>query len=366
MVPASCEKEFRVREVKQVAHRKSIVIIAPSTESINLYQEKILQFADIKILTYSSVEAFNKSMSKTQNYYGFIIDLRVLIKASEGDKEFFYYLIETFPVVRITHTPDLKTIKGNIKGKNLQDDALFRFFLEDLPQKIESDDSPKYILIAENTEDQDRYRQFFQKHNLETHLFGSVGSFKQYLDDDPFFLGFFIDMRIFLKAKLGEKDFLTELRDSFPSILLSISKTDDSIVGNIRSQSLKNEEMIQYFLEHIARNFKPRGIRRQSRKKIFFNVLLNDPTKNESEARIRVNTENLSETGCFIILDMNRSKLARKTELQMVFTDISDKTPIKGIVRWIQEWGSSYKKLPGIGVEFSEIKGKQILELLNA
>lgn len=345
---------------------KEIVIIAPNPESLALYKNGVSKYATIPVNTFHSVKDFSESLSATKNYYGFIIDLRVLLKASEGDKEFFYYLIETFPVVRISHSADMSIIKGNIKGQNLENEKLFTFFLSDLKNPEKEDTAPKYILIVKETENEKRYLDYFQKYKLNIKSYESIESFISSMNDEEYYSGFLIDMRVVLKSRLKSKDLLNELTDSFPTVLLSISPDKKNIIGNINGQSLKNIEMTDFFIKTICKTFFPRGIRKLSRKRIFFNILLKKKDSENKKELMKVNSLNVSKNGCFIVLNTIPFGFKKDHEVEIVFTEISDKTPVTATIRWVQEWGETYKRLSGIGIEFRDIKTNQIEEILKA
>ncbi len=354
------KREINIESIKE------IVIIAPNSESLDLYKNGVLKHAKIPLQTFSTVKEFSESLSATKNYYGFIIDLRVLNNASEGDKEFFYHLIETFPVVRISHSTDLSVIKGKIKGRNLENEKLFTFFLSDLKNPAREDTAPKYILIVKEKEKEKQYLDCFQNYKLNIQSYESIESFISSMSDDQYYSGFLVDMRVVLKSRLKSKDLLNELTDSFPTVLLSISPDKENIIGNINGQSLKNIEMTDFFIKTICRKFLPRGIRKLSRKRIFFSTLLKKKNSKNEKELMKVNSLNVSKNGCFIVLNTIPFGFKIGNEIEIVFIEISDKTPVTATIRWVQEWGETYKRLSGIGIEFKDIKNNQIEEILKA
>ncbi|MCP5104725.1 MAG: hypothetical protein GY950_15175 [bacterium] len=112
--------------------RKEIVIITPGRESMALYKMYLTTHTEFAFRNYFSIEEFSAEMFNSQNYAGFIVDLRSILKAEGNARETFTNLTEAFPMVRISHSIDKKTVKGNIRDKNYQDKELFDHFMKDL------------------------------------------------------------------------------------------------------------------------------------------------------------------------------------------------------------------------------------------
>ena len=112
--------------------KKNIALIVDNEERQSLYVAPIANYKNVSIERFRSAREFRDSISQKKNYYGFIIDLRTLIKTSPGDKSFLYELMESFPVMHISHSLDKKTIKGNIGNNSYNDKKLFDYFLNDL------------------------------------------------------------------------------------------------------------------------------------------------------------------------------------------------------------------------------------------
>lgn len=112
--------------------KKNIVLIVDNEERQNLYDAPLSNYQNISIERFKSAREFRHSISQKKNYSGFIIDLRTLIKTRPGDKSFLYELMESFPVMHISHSLDKKTIKGNIGNNSYNDKKLFDYFINDL------------------------------------------------------------------------------------------------------------------------------------------------------------------------------------------------------------------------------------------
>jgi len=112
--------------------KKNIVLIVDDEERQKLYDAPLANYKNVSIERFKSAREFRESISPQKNYLGFIIDLRTLIKTKPGDKSIIYELMESFPVMHISHSLDKKTIKGNIGNNSYNDKKLFDYFLNDL------------------------------------------------------------------------------------------------------------------------------------------------------------------------------------------------------------------------------------------
>jgi Tfp pilus assembly protein PilZ len=112
--------------------KKNIVLIVDNEERQSLYDAPLSNYQNVSIERFKSAREFRHNSCPQKNYSGFIIDLRTLIKAKPGDKSFLYELMESFPVMHISHSLDKKTIKGNIGKNSYNDKKLFDYFLNDL------------------------------------------------------------------------------------------------------------------------------------------------------------------------------------------------------------------------------------------
>lgn len=112
--------------------KKEIVIIAPGRETMALYKNYLTVYQGFCFSPYFQLEEFAKEMFNSHNYAGFIVDLRSILKSEPNARDSFEELTKSFPVIRISHTLDKKTINGNIRDKNFRDRELFDFFINDM------------------------------------------------------------------------------------------------------------------------------------------------------------------------------------------------------------------------------------------
>ena len=112
--------------------KKEIVIIAPSRESMALYKNFLTGYRGFGFTPYFQLEEFAKEMFAGHDYVGFIVDLRSILKSEPNARDSFEQLTKSFPLIRISHTLDKKTVNGNIRDKNFRDKELFDFFINDM------------------------------------------------------------------------------------------------------------------------------------------------------------------------------------------------------------------------------------------
>lgn len=135
------------------AKKRKIVVIAPDRKSLALYNSFLSGYKKFSFSPYLSIEDFSRDMPAGHDYVGFIVDLRSILKAGAEAKDSFYRLIEAFPVIRISHTADKQTVKGNIRDKNFKDGELFSYFLNEVcsrfsPRGIRAHKRKKLFLNA--------------------------------------------------------------------------------------------------------------------------------------------------------------------------------------------------------------------------
>ncbi|MCP4146534.1 MAG: PilZ domain-containing protein [bacterium] len=339
--------------------KRQVILIVPAQESIDLYKGYLSAYKnkEFSFKYFKSFEELSMEMSGIWNYAGFIIDLRCILKAQECDKEFFYYLLENFPVIRITHSRDKKIVNGNIQGLSLQNRELFDYFFKSihLPSKAEMEN--KVVIISKNKESLALYEeQLAQYDEFNIECYSSGSEFLENTSPQNLFTGFLIDLRTTIKASFEEKELYTEIFNSFPAIRISHSIDKKTIKGSIGTNNLSNKELFDC-LKKECNLFKPRGIRRQQRKELFLNLNVT-----AGDQLIKTNSGDLSKGGCFIITN-HEVKIG--APISVVINELLIPTPIKGVVKWVLPWGRSSHHLPGFGIAFTSINPEQQKELLD-
>ncbi|MCP4220577.1 MAG: PilZ domain-containing protein [bacterium] len=345
-------------------NKRQIVVIAPSQQSLDIYDSYIVKHKqkDFVVRPFFSFQDFSKEMATSPHYAGFIVDMRSIIKADPGDKEFFYYLIESFPVIRISHTIDQDIVKGNIRGKTLQGDELFDYFFEAVFQAPRP--NKQIILFSVNPESQKLYDDFLIRYpGITVHRFSKASQFKNTIGMNSRYSGFIIDLRTMMRANADDKDFFNELIDSFPAIRISHSIDRKDVKGNIRNKNLTNKELFDFFLDDLCHYFEPRGIRTGNRKRTYLNVELF--LSESGNKPLRANTVDISENGCFIATP---ATITKNDTIKIVIKEFNDPRPILCTAKWLIAWGESSRHLPGVGVRIDALtpgQKEELTDLLN-
>jgi hypothetical protein len=221
----------------------------------------------------------------------------------------------------------------------------------------------KIILIVDNEERQRLYDVPLSHYkNVSIERYKSAREFRNSITKNSHFSGFIIDLRTLIKTKTEEKNFLYELRESFPVMHISHSLDKKTIKGNIGCNSFNDRRLFDYFFHDLCPRFSPRGVRIFKRKNLFLNVYLAlSPTVSENNL-IKANTIDISEGGCFIVTTHFIS-LDSTSNIYIIPKELSDQSPIVCTLKWGLPWGKATHHLPGVGVEFVNPGVSQIEEI---
>ncbi len=166
---------------------------------------------------------------------------------------------------------------------------------------------------------------------------------------------------IVTKARTGtpdEKARVNHLMEMYPTARLKWNPKNDS-VNTLLSVSYDGDRPLDYFINDQCKSFTPRLMRTYQRSMIHFNLTIGIPGSRAKEPDARAVTVDISKGGCYINSLKDYSDVS---EVWLVFKELSDKTPIVSEVCWHIPWGKSMK-LPGFGVNFTQISDAQKAEL---
>ncbi len=172
--------------------------------------------------------------------------------------------------------------------------------------------------------------------------------------------GVMIDLVTSVKASREEKGVVQDILDAFPVIQLKWDPETNNI-HTISTGSSMNVNSLAHFVAHECQIFKPRAIRLNVRKTMHFNVLLSrhkDMAQGIAEKSITIN---LSKSGCFLLSCQDWSDIS---DIWFVISELTDKRPIPGEIRWRQPWGKAMT-MPGFGVSFKSILPGQLIQLME-
>ena len=167
--------------------------------------------------------------------------------------------------------------------------------------------------------------------------------------------GIFLDIQTKMKAIKINKNYVYGLVENFPICQLKINDQTGEINCFHNSQKLGGTMLD--FINNECRNFVPRMIRSDSRKEIHLNVILYK-YKDDIQPEFSV-TINISKGGCFIF--STRDWKAGQ-DVWIRIKELTGNELISGQIRSVARWGESIR-IPGIGVEFTEISALQIEEI---
>jgi hypothetical protein len=347
------------------AEKKKIAVIVPSQESLPVYNAFLSTYTNFSFKHYLSIDEFNKDASVSGSFDGFIIDWRVILKSGSQQKEYFKYLMQLFPTLRVSHSLDKKEVSGDFRGRMLKDHQLFDYFFYEVFPGPKEKIKRTIILIAENNESRLLYESYLRTYpDIFYQGFSSVKEFIASVSKDSSYCGFIIDVKTLMKESPADRKQLQELIERFPAIQISSISGKKNVKGSISDKNLQDRELFDYFVKDLCLHFIPRGIRKQKRQNIFLNVYLeisSTQSKNAPEGkRFRTNTLDVTEEGAFIsgAIDVKKGE-----KFHLVINELNDQSPIQCTVMWVQPWGETIWHPSGFGVIFTGIKSEQKEEL---
>ncbi len=346
---------------------KKIAVIVPSEESCQLYHSFFSNYSGFEFHDYASFEAFNLDTINTGGCDGYIIDLRIILKSGPEEKKFFQYIAELFPSIRISHSQDMATVSGDIKGRSFKNRQLFDFFFLKQFEWAETE-KMNILLFVNDAETQNLYEFHIHTYpNVEIFQYQNFQQLMASISKKSRFSGIIVDLRTMMKASPQERESLHELMEVFPAMRISHSMDKQKVKGNIKDKNVEDKALFDYFFNDLCCNFTPKGIRCSKRYTLFLNIWLDISQHPDvhnplisPEGLLKVNTENVSEDGLFINTTI---PVQENGTISLIFNELIDRSPIQCVVKWILPWGESINHLPGFGAEFTAIKPNQKEEL---
>lgn len=212
------------------------------------------------------------------------------------------------------------------------------------------------LLIARRSEDQKKYLALSKELDADITAVSSFKNMDKSITDKRYH-GLLVDFPTKFWAMKEDKEFVNNIMEKFPVLLLRLDKKNRKIkalyIGQTQTASLED------FINNQCRSFTPRRFRYRIRKQIHFNVTLSgDPSMDEVNYE-RTTTIDVSRGGCFIFTVQKKKS---GDDVWFVFEELNDQTPIYGIIRHVVPWRTELR-IPGIGVEFMKIKDDQLSQI---
>lgn len=189
----------------------------------------------------------------------------------------------------------------------------------------------------------------------------TASSFKRLEREAPdrLYHGVMVDLATKIKAGGEDKEIIRGLPGNFPMAQLKLDRKTGGV--STFSSDRRRGGLIEEFLHEECLAFKPRKFRYNVRKRIHFNVLFIDAPDPDVENVSRSITMDVSRGGCFIF---SAGRIGKGDRVRFVLKELNEKTPVTGVVRYRIAWGDAMR-VPGVGLEFTEIREDQQKEIVK-
>ncbi len=214
------------------------------------------------------------------------------------------------------------------------------------------------LLIVRNEEAREKYKMATQ--NLGVNVI-AVPSFKNLEKSvlEKRYHGLLVDLQTKFRAVKEDKEFIRNIMGKFPVAHLNIIKKTQEI--KVLCQSGQRSASLENFIKEECSIFSPRRFRYFPRKSIHFNLILSSDIRFTDGHYTRTATMDISRGGCFAF---SAEQWVKGNDVWFIMKELQDNTPVYGQVRHHVDWGTDLQ-LPGIGVEYLNIKEAQLDQLRN-
>lgn len=192
------------------------------------------------------------------------------------------------------------------------------------------------------------YLKEMQRLAVPAVIAGSIPEFLDRLSADSC-QGLVLDIQKVMRSPREERDRLFRVSGSYPILRAKVDKSGKHILFL---------DDVDCFL-HNCGTFCPERQRCSIRYPAKLNALVSREDDQDMIHAVRANILNISMSGCFVL---TLEDFASVRFAQVVIRELSDQTPILGLVRWWRPWGER-GILPGMGLVFMDIKPGQQQEI---
>jgi Tfp pilus assembly protein PilZ len=201
------------------------------------------------------------------------------------------------------------------------------------------------LVLADRT---DLYAREMNRLEMPVTIAGSVPEFLERLSGSPR-QGLVLDIQKVMRSPRPERDRLFRVSESYPILRTKVDRSGRNILFL---------DDVDCFL-HNCGTFCPERKRCTLRYPVKLNAFV---TREDDPAMLdatRANILNISQSGCFV-LTLEDFSASRFVHVRIM--ELTDPTPIFGLVRWWRPWGEP-GMLPGIGVVFMDVKPEHLAEI---
>lgn len=211
---------------------------------------------------------------------------------------------------------------------------------------------PILVVVSHNPQLDQFLEAEYASHPIDVKKFSDAEAFYAWVPGKKI-NGVLIDFPSAMKASLNTRQFLSTIENYLPVCRIRIDPKTSKVSGQILSEFFNGPELFNTLLQRVALPEAGRQIRQCPRLEKYWNVQLLDVPENQS----RYVTKDFSAGGFFMVDTQNLFSIGQKFKVQIL--ELGEATPIEVEVRWIQPWGKSKDRMPGIGVQFRQINDSQ-------
>lgn len=215
------------------------------------------------------------------------------------------------------------------------------------------------ILLAVISEERQHvYQEFLDREQVSCRIVPSLREMVTQAAKFPH-CGILLDMPVIVKASHYDKTLAEDTLRALPSARINIAKKNNGILILPIGASDGSSQTASEFIRNCCS--KPSKIVYvRNRIPLHLNVLL-ARTSDMSDA-VQTACIDFSEGGCFLFTTDTEFLLQSLVWIRLI--GLEDQTPILGTICWKQLWGSA-DKVPGIGIRFDVLTGRQKSEILT-
>jgi hypothetical protein len=216
---------------------------------------------------------------------------------------------------------------------------------------------PQMLLVVLVEERRCIYEEFLAREQVSCRVVPSLREMVTQAAKFPH-CGVLLDMPIIVKASLYDKNLAEDAMRGLPCARLNISrKSGDILVLPIGVSNEKKVTASEFVRTCCA--IPPKIVFIRNRIPLHLNAMLSrSPDMADAVQTVCID---FSEGGCFLY--STDTNLVPQTPIWIRLIGLSDQSPIQGMICWKREWGI-VNKIPGIGIRFDVLTGKQQEEIL--